>query len=67
MKSHYSGICGWPQDCSLLEEKPGKRVSIIIYVFVLMLTLNPTVLILNTQVCFQICVLSPLFVLPPTT
>lgn len=44
MKFPYGEICGWSLDWSHLEEKPGEGVSIIIYVFVPMLTLNPSVL-----------------------
>lgn len=44
MKFPYGEICGWPLDWSHLEGKPGEGVSIIIYVFVPMLTLNPSVL-----------------------
>lgn len=50
MKSHYSGICGWPQTEAIVRISWG-RASIITYAFVPMLTLNPIVLTLTTQVC----------------
>lgn len=59
MQSHYSGICGQPQTEAILRS--WGRVSIITYAFVPMLTLNPIVLTLTTQVCIRAIFASKVF------